>query len=201
MNKYINCTDADLIELFWKGEEQAFTELTKRHYVNIVRLLAYKIKDSDEAKNIAQDIFIKILTVLRERRYRNENKFKSWLMRITENMVVDFFRNKKKMKTHSMSSFIKEGNDEVLVSSIIPHVESHEEWLINKEACVDIEDLIDKLPEEQKDVVRLRLFNGFQFWEIAEFTDCSINTCLGRMRYALINLRKMIEDRHNSSAA
>jgi RNA polymerase sigma-70 factor (ECF subfamily) len=184
-----NANDQDLIQLYLGGNERAFQELLNRHKDKIYTSIYLFVKDHSQAEDIFQEVFIKIINTLREGRYNHEGKFVQWAMRIAYNKCVDQFRRKKRRQTVSS----KEDFDifDVLESSD----ESRETEMIRDQTALRVKSLIDQLPEDQKEVVILRHYADLSFKEIAAITKVSINTALGRMRYALINIRKMVDEK------
>ena len=179
--------DNELISLYLKGCERSFEVLTTRHHNKIYTSIYLFVKDHSQAADIYQDVLIKIVNTLRKGKYNHEGKFVQWATRISYNMCVDHFRKKKRRAIISPS-------DDFDVFEIIKTSErSIEDILIRNQAHSKLRTLIDQLPAEQKEVVMLRHFADLSFKEISKLTHVSINTALGRMRYALINLRKLAE--------
>ena len=181
--------DALLVKNYVEGSESALATLIKRHESKIYGFIYSKIADRDISNDIFQDTFIKVIKTLKSNSYNEEGKFLPWVMRISHNLIVDHFRKTKKMpmyrETEEFSIFSIMSDDSLNVESrmIIDQVE------------VDLKRLIEELPEDQKEVLVMRMYQDMSFKEISELTDVSINTALGRMRYALMNLRKII-DKH-----
>jgi RNA polymerase sigma-70 factor (ECF subfamily) len=148
------------------------------------------VKDNDVADDLTQEILIKVVKVLDEGRYTDKGRFQPWLLRIAHNRVLDYFRAQKQVKTISEASvgFDILGSRNIAEPSI-------EDEIISEQLAEEIRALVDELPEEQREVVKMRYYDGLSFKEIAEFTGVSINTALGRMRYALINMRQLIKKR------
>lgn len=185
-------TDGQLIKLYLEGEEQGLAFLISKHEQRIFSYILSKIQDRDLANDVFQDTFVKIIKTLRKGKYNEEGKFLNWALRIAHNLVIDHFRKQKRMPTVAP-------NDEYDIFKIIkdgaPTAESE---MIREQIEKDLHRLILELPEEQLEVLKLRHFSGLSFKEIADQTGVSINTALGRMRYALINLRKLMEKNHVS---
>lgn len=185
-------SDAQLIKLYLDGEEKALAFLISKHEQKMFSYILSKIQDRDLANDVFQDAFVKIIKTLRQGKYNEEGKFIQWALRISHNLVIDHFRRKKRMPTvspteeYDILKMVKEGSPGV------------EQTMINEQIERDLHKLIDLLPPEQLEVLKLRHFSGLSFKEIAEQTDVSINTALGRMRYALINLRKLMEEKRVS---
>ncbi|PHI20454.1 RNA polymerase subunit sigma-24 [Lewinellaceae bacterium SD302] len=181
--------DQKLITLYLEGEERAFEELLSRHQQKIYTSIYLFVKDQAVAEDIFQEVFIKIIDTLRKGKYNHEGKFLQWAMRIAYNMCVDTFRRNKRRPivsaTETFDIF------DVLQSNEV----NAEQGLIRSQTHDKVRQLVDALPPEQREVVILRHYADMSFKEIAKLTRVSINTALGRMRYALINMRKMIEER------
>ena len=186
-NSY-NYTDAHLVTRYLNGEEKCLEILINNHKSKIYNFIFSKVMDRDIAEDIFQETFIKVIKTLKNGVYNEEGKFLSWVMRISHNLIIDHFR-----KSNRMPKF--EASDDYDVFQFItdssPNVESN---LIKDQVVTDLQNLITELPEDQKEVLNMRLYKDMSFKEIAEITGVSINTALGRMRYAIINLRKMIDD-------
>lgn len=182
-------TDQELIKTYLNGHDKAFEVLLKRHQEKIYTSIYLFVKDSEKANDIFQDVFIKIVDTLRKGKYNHEGKFLQWAMRISYNMCVDNFRrNKRRTKVSATETFdifdVLESKDENMESKMIKS-QMHQR----------VRKLVDQLPPEQKEVVILRHYADMSFKEISQLTRVSINTALGRMRYALINMRKMANER------
>ena len=184
--------DQELVSLFMNGHEPALSTLIKRHKRKVYSYIYLMVKNRDVAEDLFQDVFMKIIRTLKSGKYNEEGKFLPWLMRISHNLVIDYFRNNKRMM---MSDHQKESGEYSLFDIIKCESDNMEVSMIKGQITSDVRKLVEQLPEEQKEIVLMRHFNDMSFKEIAELTNVSINTALGRMRYALINLRKMI-DKH-----
>lgn len=183
-------TDATLVSDYIKGDENALGILIKRHKQRIYSFIYSKVYDKDVAEDIFQDTFIKVIRTLKKGNYNEEGKFLPWVMRISHNLVIDFFR-----KSSRMPKFDNAG--EFSIFSVLSDTSLNAENSIIKEQVeLDVRRLVDELPEDQKEVLLMRIYDDLSFKEISDKTGVSINTALGRMRYALINLRKII-DKHN----
>lgn len=182
-------TDQELINLYLEGQSNAFEFLLLRHKDKLFTSIYLFVKDTEMAEDIFQDVCIKIVDTLKKNKYNNEGKFLQWAMRIAYNMCVDHFRKSKKFcKVNSTETFD--------IFSVVSSNEDHmESMMIKDQTSSQIRQLIDMLPEEQREVIILRHYADMSFKEIAMMTRVSINTALGRMRYALINLRKYAEER------
>lgn len=183
--------DSELVRSYLEGDESAIATLINRHKQRIYSFVYSKVYNHDVTEDIFQDTFIKVITTIKEGKYNEEGKFLPWVMRISYNLTIDYFRSQKKQKTVSENI----GGDEYSLFDFIHYTEGNAEldW-IKSQIQDDVRKLIEYLPEDQRHVLELRIFKELSFKEIAEDTDVSINTALGRMRYALINLRKLIEE-------
>ena len=182
-------SDQDLITLYQGGNHQAFEELLNRYKDKIYTSIYLFVKDTETAEDLFQEVFIKIVDTLRKNKYNNEGKFVQWAMRIAYNMCVDHFRKSKKInKVSSTETFD--------IFNVIESKDDNMEHMIMKSTMhKQLRSLVDQLPEEQREVIILRHYGDMSFKEIAQMTQVSINTSLGRMRYALINLRKMMQEK------
>lgn len=181
--------DASLVNSYISGNEAALESLIKRNQSRIFGFIYSKVGDRDLADDIFQDTFIKVIRTLKSNAYNEEGKFLPWVMRIAHNLIVDHFRHNKKMplyrETEEFSIFSVMTDDSLTI----------ENKLISDQVTKDLRQLVEELPEDQKEVLTMRLYQDMSFKEISEATGVSINTALGRMRYAVINLRKVI-DKH-----
>ncbi len=189
MNKVLDLTDNELIQSFQEGNTRAFDALLDRHQERIYNTILFMVKDSYLAEDLIQEIFIKIIDNLKQRKYNEEGKFLPWALRISHNFCVDHFRKVKRTPT------IKTSDDQDLFEVINHSDHSADYKMTRKQTHQDIQQLVDLLPEEQREIIVLRHYANLSFKEIATMTNCSINTALGRMRYGLINLRKMMNER------
>lgn len=182
--------DAVLVSSYIEGDEQALAVLIERHKQKIYSFIYSKVYDRDVTEDIFQDTFIKVIRTLKLGKYNEEGKFLPWIMRIAHNLVIDHFR-----KNNRMPKF--DNTDEFNIFSVISDTGLNaEKQIIKNQVEEDVRRLIEELPEDQKQVLKMRMYKDMSFKEISECTGVSINTALGRMRYALINLRKVI-DKHN----
>jgi RNA polymerase sigma factor (sigma-70 family) len=184
--------DKQLVKMYIAGDESALEVLINRHKEKIYSSIQFTVKDAALAEDIFQDTFVKVIDTLRSGRYREQDKFLPWVMRISYNLCIDHFRRNKRMPTVTTG----EGFDIFEVLGFKDN--SIEENLITDNTTSKIRSLVNQLPEEQRQVLVLRHYSGMSFKEIAEMTDVSINTALGRMRYALINIRKMMAEKNIS---
>ncbi len=189
MNKVLDLTDNELIQSFQEGNTRAFDALLDRHQERIYNTILFMVKDSYLAEDLIQEIFIKIIDNLKQRKYNEEGKFLPWSLRIAHNFCVDHFRKVKRTPT------IKTSDDQDLFEVINHSDHSADYKMTRKQTHQNIQQLVDLLPEEQREIIVLRHYANLSFKEIATMTNCSINTALGRMRYGLINLRKMMNER------
>ena len=177
--------------MYLSGNELAFAELLKRHKDRVFRYINSKVRDSDLANDLFQDAFIKVITTMKGGQYNEEGKFLPWLMRISHNLIIDHFRKTNKVRFLSESRTI---NEEF---TIFHKLSTDEKNYLDERCETELESqmlgLLDHLPAMQREIVQMRIFQDLSFKEIAEMEDISINTALGRMRYALINMRKLID--------
>jgi RNA polymerase sigma factor (sigma-70 family) len=187
-----SCTDKDLIRMYIRGEERAFEKLLTRHKGKIYTSIYMFVKDTDLANDIFQETFIKIIDTFRSGKYNEEGKFLQWALRISYNLCIDFFRKNKRKKT------ITPSEDFDIFNLIAGSDDNQESKIIKDQTYAKVRQMVEALPQKQKEVILLRHYAELSFKEIAELTNVSINTALGRMRYALINIRKMISEHHIS---
>ncbi len=185
-----NQSDYELIKQFIQGKQSCIEVLINRYKRKVFTYIMLIVKDQPLAEDIFQETFIKVIKSLRKGKYREEGKFLSWVMRIAHNLTLDYYRKQKHLKTIS-----NDNNDLDIFNSIKFSEENVEDKIIQEQISKDVRSLIDELPDDQKQVILLRHYGDLSFKEIAEQTDVSINTALGRMRYALINLRKIIAEK------
>lgn len=182
--------DSTTINAYITGNEDALEYLINKYKSKIYSSIYTKVLDRDVTEDIFQDTFVKVILTLKSGRYNEEGKFLPWIMRIAHNLTIDYFRANKKMPKISESTSYSEDYN---IFDFLGHTdECTETKLIKEQINNDIVDLLDFLPDDQREVLMLRIFRDMSFKEIAEETNVSINTALGRMRYALINLRKLI---------
>ena len=188
MNEMIS--DYELITRFIKGEQSCFEEIIHRHKNKVFAYISLYIRDQALAEDIFQDTFLKVIQSVKAGKYYDNGKFLSWVMRIAHNLIIDHFRRIKQMNTMSNDDYESDlFNSSKLSDSTI------EDTMIRVQIRKDVRKLIDQLPDDQREVVILRHYSGLSFKEIADLTDVSINTALGRMRYALINMRKIMQEK------
>ncbi len=180
-------SDSLLVKNYILGDEACLEILIKKHQQRLFSFIYSKVKDRDVTDDIFQDTFIKVIKTLKKGNYNEEGKFLPWVMRIAHNLIIDYFR-----KNNRMPSF--KNSDEFDIFSIISDDSLNaEKQIIQEQIFDDVRELINELPEEQKEVLLMRMYRDMSFKEISDQTGVSINTALGRMRYALINMRKLIE--------
>ncbi len=184
-------SDQYLIKEYLAGDSNSIEKLINRYKDKVYTYILLMVKDEHLAEDIFQETFIKVIKSLHKGKYQESGKFVSWVIRIAHNLIIDHFRKNKQTKIYSNDEYEADiFNSQKFADNTI------EDEMVNEQIVNDVRKLIDFLPEEQKEVVLLRHYGGLSFKEIAEQTNVSINTALGRMRYALINLRKFIEDRN-----
>lgn len=181
-------SDQELINGYLSGNENYLEQLINRHKAKVFSYIQLVIKDKQTSDDIFQDTFIKVIFTLKSGSYKEEGKFIQWVMRIAHNLVIDYFRKAKRIPV------LENQNDDFnILDNVKVYEESVEDRIIIEQIHQDIRNMIEFLPAEQREVLIMRHYADMSFKEIAEQTDVSINTALGRMRYALINLRKMID--------
>ena len=182
-------SDKVLLNNYLSGDSAAISQLIDRHSHRVRDYIRMMVKDNDVADDVLQETLIKVVRVIDEGRYVDNGKFLSWVLRIAHNQVIDYFRSQKSAKT------INESDAGYNMLGTLRFAERNvEDNIISEQIEADVRRLVEHLPDEQREVVKLRYFSGLSFQEIADQTGVSINTALGRMRYALINLRKMIAE-------
>jgi len=179
--------DSILVRDYMNGDERAIEILINKYNQRLSSYIYSKVQDMAVTEDIFQDTFIKVIRTLKRGAYNEEGKFLPWVMRIAHNLIIDHFRKNKRMPKY-------QGNKESNIFSLLTDDQLNaEKQLIKEQIDQDLEVLIEQLPKDQKEVLKMRIYQEMSFNEIAENTEVSINTALGRMRYALINLRKIIE--------
>jgi RNA polymerase sigma-70 factor, ECF subfamily len=182
-----NHSDAFLVQQYLAGDENALAILLERHQSKIYSFIYSKVADRDVSDDIFQDTFIKVIKTLKSNCYNEEGKFLPWVMRIAHNLVIDYFRKSKKMP------FNRDTDEFSVFAMMTDESPNIEKQIITTQVETDLKMLIEELPLDQKEVLVMRMYQDMSFREIADLTGVSINTALGRMRYALMNLRKVIE--------
>lgn len=185
---YSNSTqDSVLVSNYIRGCEASLEVLIKKHKQRLYSFIFSKIQDRDITEDIFQDTFIKVIRTLKRGNYNEQGKFLPWVMRISHNLIIDHFRKNNRMR-------LFKNTDEFDIFSVISDGNLNaEKQLIKEQVLSDVKELVKELPQEQREVLEMRIYKDMSFKEISENTGVSINTALGRMRYALINLRKIIE--------
>lgn len=186
----VQLDDSVLVQEYISGNEKALETLINKHNQRISSFIYSKVMNRDITEDIFQDTFIKVINTLKKGTYSEEGKFLPWVMRIAHNLIIDHFRKNKRMPKF-------EGSDDFNIFSVISDDKLNAEKMIIKEQIdSDLRVLVDELPDDQREVLLMRIYKDMSFKEISENTGVSINTALGRMRYALINLRKIIDKHH-----
>ncbi|HZX62610.1 MAG TPA: sigma-70 family RNA polymerase sigma factor [Bacteroidales bacterium] len=183
-------TDQELIGRYLAGNQSSLEILIRRHKNRIFAYILMIVKEKELAEDLFQDTFIKVINTIRSGSYKEEGKFIQWAMRIAHNLIIDHFRKSKRIPT------IENRDDFDIFDKVRIPVESIEERIITEQIHKDVKKLIDYLPKEQREVLIMRHYGDMSFKDIAEVTNVSINTALGRMRYALINLRKLVDEKN-----
>lgn len=186
-------TDRELVNSFIEGDNSSIEQLIQRHKGKVFTYISMYLRDKAMAEDIFQETFLKVINSLRAGKYRDDGRFLSWVMRIAHNLIIDHFRRERQNKVLSNDNY--EGD---LFNSKHLSEANIEDNLVHNQIIEDVRKLLNELPDDQKEVVMLRHYAGLSFREIADQTNVSINTALGRMRYALINIRKMMEEKNIS---
>jgi len=189
MKSAIQKTDSELIRLFREGNVSALNQLIERYKDKIYTSIYLLLKDKYLAEDMFQNAFIKVIETIRAGNYNEEGKFLPWVIRIAHNLCLDHFRKVKR------SPAIKSADGETMLDGILDNSDSVETKMIKHQAHDKVRRLVDLLPNDQREVIVLRHYAGLSFKEVATLTNCSINTALGRMRYGLINLRRMVDEK------
>lgn len=180
-------TDEMLVDMYIKGNDNAFDVLMKRYESKVYSYIYYSVKNQELAEDLFQEVFMKIIVHLRSGKYQENGKFYAWVMRVAHNLIIDTFRKDIDEKIISND----ETEQDLFNDPSLAVNDNREQEMIKEQMVSDIKELIAKLPESQRQVLLMRYYEDMSFKEIAQKTNCSINTALGRMRYALINLKKM----------
>jgi RNA polymerase sigma factor (sigma-70 family) len=184
-------TDQELVQKFLGGDNSSIEALINRHKNKVYTYIILTVRNQHLAEDIFQDTFIKVIKSLHEGKYRDDGKFLSWVIRIAHNLIIDHFRKEKQINTMPRKDY------EADIFNTRKFSDGNvEDSIIREQITNDVRSLINELPDDQKQVILLRHYGGLSFKEIAEQTNVSINTALGRMRYALINLRKIIKEKN-----
>jgi RNA polymerase sigma-70 factor (ECF subfamily) len=191
MTNLKSLTDESLVELYALGDNSAFDVLLSRYQKSVHSYIYYIVRNEDLTEDIFQDTFLKVITTIKQGRYTENGKFKAWIMRIAHNLIIDTFRQERNENTIS--------NDEVegdLFNDRTMSDTNIEDEMIREQVYDDVRKLVRHLPDNQREVLEMRYYQDMSFKEIADVTGVSINTALGRMRYAIINMRRMVDDHH-----
>lgn len=190
MNKFESMTDEELALLYVGGNNKAFDALLERTQSRLFTYIMFVVRDEDTANDIFQDTFVKVIMKLQEGKYTDSGKFAFWITRIAHNVIMDWYRQTKNEKIVEVS----EGNDLAIIKSTSLIDNCREDEIVNEQVLKDVRRMMDTLPAPQREVVYMRFYQGLSFKEISEITGVSINTSLGRMRYAILNLRRMARE-------
>ena len=189
MNKLFSLADDELVGLYIDGDNRAFDVLIDKYKDKLFSYVFHIVKDAELANDIFQETFIKAITTINSGRYAANGKFAAWITRIAHNLIIDYYRQEKSENVQSCDCADYDLlNDRELCDETI------EDWMVRNQIHSDVRRLVRALPKSQQDVLLLRYYKDMSFKEIADLTNVSINTALGRMRYAILNLRKMVED-------
>ena len=184
-------TDDMLVARYTEGDNKAFDELLARYQGKLFNYIYFIVRSQEVAEDIFQETFVKAITTIQQGRYTASGKFSAWLIRIAHNMIIDGFRQERNENTVS--------NDETemdLLNDADLCDDNIETQMVNEQTLTDVRRLVDALPDNQREVVYMRFYQDLSFKEIADITGVSINTALGRMRYALLNMRRIAEEKH-----
>jgi RNA polymerase sigma-70 factor (ECF subfamily) len=188
-------SDNELVKLYMNGNEESLSVLVKRHKRRIFSYIYLITRNKSLTEDVFQETFFKVIQTLKKQQYNEEGKFLPWILRIAKNLIIDHYRKAKKMP--SISTVINDEGEETSIFDIIPEESpSSKDTEETKRFKETIRSIVNDLPQDQKEVVIMRTYYDMSFKEIAEITNVSINTSLGRMRYALINLKKMLEEKN-----
>jgi len=181
-------SDNELVNRFIAGESKAVEELIHRYKNKVYTYIYFNVRNQHLAEDLFQDTFIKVLKSFQDGKYQDNGRLLSWIMRIAHNLIIDYYRRNKQLNTCSNDDYEMD-----MFNSPRYSEENVEQVMVNDQIFDDVRRLVDKLPDDQKEIILLRHYGGLSFKEIAEQTNVSINTALGRMRYAIINMRKLIK--------
>lgn len=186
MDTFHTMTDEELVVMYVNGNNEAFDELLTRHQHSLYSYILYTVRDNGLAEDIFQETFMKAIITIQQGKYTESGKFKAWINRIARNLIIDHFRQKKSENTVSNDAYeVDLFNNPSLCEETV------ETKMVRTQVLNDVRMLVDRLPDNQKEVVEMRYYKNLSFKEIADVTGVSINTALGRMRYAILNMRKM----------
>ena len=191
MQKFTKLTDEMLVAAYAEGNNEAFDALLKRHEIRIFNYIFNIVKNKDVADDIFQETFVKAITTIKQGRYTDSGKFSAWITRIAHNLIIDYFRQAKSENTVSADQ-----EDADLLNRRELAEENIEDMLVTSQIHTDVKRIIGSLPEAQREVLDMRFYRNMSFKEIADATGVSINTALGRMRYAVLNMRRIASDKN-----
>lgn len=186
--KALELTDNELVSRFLSGESQAVEDLIRRYKNKVFTYIYFNVRNQHLAEDLFQETFIKVIKSFQDGKYQDNGKLLSWIIRIAHNLIIDHYRRNKQLNTCSNEDY-----DLDLFNSPRYSEENVEQVMVTNQIYSDVRRLVDELPEDQREIILLRHYGGLSFKEIAEQTNVSINTALGRMRYAIINMRKLIK--------
>lgn len=189
MQKYIKLADDELVKIFARGDNKAFDTLLKRHQTRVFSYIYSIVKNRDVADDLFQETFVKAITTIKQQRYSESGKFSAWISRIAHNLIIDYYRQEKSENLVSAD----DGEVDVLNRKDLADI-NIEDVLVSEQIHADVRRIIEALPENQREVLLMRYYRDMSFKEIAEATEVSINTALGRMRYAILNMRRIADE-------
>ena len=189
MQEYIKLADDELVKLFARGDNKAFDTLLKRHQTRVFSYIYSIVKNRDVADDLFQETFVKAITTIKQQRYSESGKFSAWISRIAHNLIIDYYRQEKSENLVSAD----DGEVDVLNRKDLADI-NIEDVLVSEQNHADVRRIIEALPENQREVLLMRYYRDMSFKEIAEATKVSINTALGRMRYAILNMRRIADE-------
>ena len=189
MQEYIKLADDELVKLFARGDNKAFDTLLKRHQTRVFSYIYSIVKNRDVADDLFQETFVKAITTIKQQRYSESGKFSAWISRIAHNLIIDYYRQEKSENLVSAD----DGEVDVLNRKDLADI-NIEDVLVNEQIHADVRRIIEALPDNQREVLLMRYYRDMSFKEIAEATKVSINTALGRMRYAILNMRRIADE-------
>lgn len=198
-NTFQNCTDEQLVQLYADGDTSAFDVLLLRYKRKVFTYIMLSVKDHDLANDIFQDTFIKAVTTIRNRKYAEQGKFSAWIMRIAHNLVIDYYR--RNVADNLVAGEEPDEMGHTLFDSLPVYDLSQEDVMVENQMLEDVKQLVLLLPESQRSVLLMRFYQDLSFKEIADKQGVSINTALGRMRYAILNLRRLANERNITFSA
>lgn len=190
MVNYMSMTDDELVKAYVQGSNEAFDNLLRRHQSRVFNYILRTVKNEDVANDIFQETFVKAIVTIRQGRYTQHGKFPAWISRIAHNLIIDYYRQEKSENVQSTDI----GDVDLLNRKELCE-DTVEDLICSEQILSDVKDLVEELPELQREVLKMRYYQGLSFKEIAEITGVSINTALGRMRYAIINMRRIAAQR------